>query len=113
MMERAKLASCSGVNTIDDRMAVPPSPSGITRNDRVVVALGKDLVGQIHPPSPQGGRPIGTDQVLGASAGSPQSERPAQVPTVEHRRLACMRVHPSNGSRYLREVLSKRDAGNP
>lgn len=111
MMERVKSLSRSGVSTIDERTAVPPNPDRITRSARVVVHLGQDAPGRMDLPPLEVDEPIGSDQVLCASAEPAQAERPAQAQLAEQRRLACMRVHPSNGPRYLREVLSQCDAG--
>jgi hypothetical protein len=106
MMEQAKPPSCSGVNTIDDRKAIP-SPGRTTRSNRVVVGLGRDVADRSPVRRRGSGEPIEARQRFGAAVESEQTERHALERLAEQRRLACMRVHPSNGQRYLREVLSR------
>lgn len=110
MMEPAKPPNRSGVNINEDRTAVPPGPGKAIRSNRVVVGLRKDMTGHSAVPSPEDGELIGVREDASRSGESTQAENPAQERLAEQRRLACMRVHPSNG-RYLREVLPQRDAG--
>jgi hypothetical protein len=115
MMDRAEPPSRPGVNTINDRTAVPSSSGSISRGDQIVVRLWKDSAGRIHRFPRTHDESSGADQVFGAPVElvkPTQGEHSAQARLAEQRRLACMRAHPSNRpQRYLREVLPQRDAG--
>ena len=52
----------------------------------------------------RGGRVIALRKALHTEVVGAQAERPRQALSPEERRLACMRAHPSNGTRKVREM---------